>query len=245
MKRSKLLIILGIIMCMLTCTVLADEIDGALEEDYMEDIYDEEHPSEGITAEEQLRGEYIEEIIEEEPTYEPVASQFSDVSGEDYYFEAVNWAVENGVTSGTSDTTFSPYETCTRGQVVTFLWRAKGCPKPNMTNNIFTDVADNAYYNEAVLWAYENNITSGTSATTFSPEETCTSGQVITFVWRALDKPYADIYSLPASEQAQYYAQAVAWANDYSLLSYSATSFAAANPSPRADIVTYLYYALN
>ena len=114
-----------------------------------------------------------------------------------------------------------------------------------MKKNIFKDVAADAYYNKAVLWAYENNITSGTSATTFSPEETCTSGQVITFVWRALDKPYADVSALPAAEQNQYYAQAVAWANDYSLLSYSSTKFAATNPSPRADIVTYLYYALN
>ena len=244
MKKSKLLIILGIIMCLLTFTVAADELDG-VEGEYVEDSFMEEEFVEEITPEYQLKEEYIEETVEEEPTYRPIESQFDDVSGEDFFFDAVNWAVETGVTSGTSAKTFSPFDTCTRGQVVTFLWRAKGCPKPNMTNNIFTDVAADAYYNEAVLWAYENNITSGTTATTFSPDETCTSGQVITFVWRALDKPYADISSLPAYEQSQYYAQAVAWANDYSLLSNSSTAFAANNPSPRADIVTYLYYALN
>ena len=237
MKKSKFLIVLGIIMCMLTCTVVADEFDGLYEEDYME----EEQLRGDYYEEEQLRYEYVEESIEEEPSS---LSQFSDVSSEDYYFDAVNWAVEEGVTSGTSDTTFSPFDTCTRGQVVTFLWRASGRPSPKMTNNIFTDVADNSYYNTAVLWAYENNITSGTTATTFSPEDTCTSGQVITFVWRALGKPAADISLLSETEQAQYYAPAVAWATESNLLGHSTTSFAAANPSPRADIVTYLYYAL-
>lgn len=170
---------------------------------------------------------------------------FSDVPVDSYYYDAVNWAVEEGITSGTSDTTFSPFETCTRGQVVTFLWRALGSPEPEMSDNIFTDVSDDAYYYEAVLWAYENYITSGTTATTFSPDETCTSGQVITFLWRALGEPDADISILPVSEQSQYYAQAVAWAMESNLLNYSTTKFAAENLSPRADIVTYLYYALN
>lgn len=119
--------------------------------------------------------------IEVEPT-------FDDVAEDAYYFVPVEWAVEEGITSGTSATTFSPNATCTRAQAVTFLWRAAGSPEPMSTEMPFEDVAAEAYYYDAVLWAVENGITAGTSATTFSPNNDCTRAQIVTFLYRALSK---------------------------------------------------------
>ena len=110
---------------------------------------------------------------------------FKDVVKGSYYYDAVLWAVENGITKGTSDTTFSPDADCTRAQIVTFLWRSQASPAAG-TVNPFTDVAADAYYNSAVLWAVENGITTGTTATTFSPNNDCTRAQIVTFLWRAL-----------------------------------------------------------
>ena len=109
---------------------------------------------------------------------------FNDVKEGTYYYNAVLWAVEKGITNGTSDTTFSPDETCTRAQIVTFLWRYEGEPAPTSIDNPFTDVKTSAYFGNAVLWAVENGITNGTSATTFAPEDTCTRAQVVTFLYR-------------------------------------------------------------
>ena len=109
---------------------------------------------------------------------------FTDVKPGAYYYNAVLWAVEKGITNGTSDTTFSPDETCTRAQIVTFLWRYEGQPAPTSTNNPFADVRTSAYFGSAVLWAVEKGITNGTSATTFDPEDTCTRAQVVTFLYR-------------------------------------------------------------
>lgn len=118
-----------------------------------------------------------------EPAPTGTVNPFTDVKEDAYYYKAVLWAVENGITSGTSKTTFSPDEGCTRGQVATFLWRYEGKPG-NATRNPFTDVRTSAYYYGAVLWAVENGITNGTSATTFEPEATCTRGQIVTFLYR-------------------------------------------------------------
>ena len=109
---------------------------------------------------------------------------FTDVKPGAYYYNAVLWAVEKGITNGTSDTTFGPDETCTRAQIVTFLWRYEGQPTPTSTNNPFADVKPSAYFGSAVLWAVESDITNGTSATTFDPEDTCTRAQVVTFLYR-------------------------------------------------------------
>ena len=109
---------------------------------------------------------------------------FTDVKPGTYYYNAVLWAVEKGITNGTSDKTFSPDETCTRAQIVTFLWRYEGQPTPTSTNNPFADVKTSAYFGSAVLWAVEKGITNGTSATTFDPEDTCTRAQVVTFLYR-------------------------------------------------------------
>ena len=110
---------------------------------------------------------------------------FKDVARGSYYYDAVLWAVENGITKGTSATTFSPDATCTRGQIVTFLWRSQKSPAAGSVNP-FTDVAADAYYADAVLWAVKEDITNGTSSTTFSPDATCTRAQIVTFLYRCL-----------------------------------------------------------
>ena len=112
---------------------------------------------------------------------------FTDVKSTDYFYQAVLWAKKNGITSGTSETTFSPGKPCTRGQIVTFLWKALGSPEPGSLNNPFTDVKSTDYFFKAVLWAKENGITSGTGATTFSPGKTCTRAQAMTFLWNAFN----------------------------------------------------------
>lgn len=109
---------------------------------------------------------------------------FSDVNSDQYYYNSVLWAAETGVTAGTSDSTFSPNEGCTRAQVVTFLWRFDGCPESASPTNPFTDVPSGQYYTEAVLWAAKNGITAGTGETTFSPDQTCSRAQIVTFLYR-------------------------------------------------------------
>ena len=111
-----------------------------------------------------------------------------DVAENAYYYKAVLWAVENGITAGKTATEFRPAEACTRGQIVTFLWRAAGSSEPAGTSNPFVDVAENAYYYKAVLWAVENGITSGKTATEFRPAEACTRGQIVTFLYRSYAK---------------------------------------------------------
>lgn len=156
-----------------------------------------------------------------------------------YYHDAVLWALEKKVTTGATATTFAPTATCTRGQVVTFLWRAMGEPAPTTKKNPFTDVKETEYYYNAILWAVEQGITTGISATTFAPEDTCTSAHVVTFLWRASGKPAAE------NDGASWYSEAVAWANGLMLLDGTGKAFAPDALSPRADIVTYLYRVLN
>ena len=144
---------------------------------------------------------------------QPSQKGFNDVKPGDYFYDAVNWAVEKGITTGTSATTFSPNASCTRAQIVTFLWRASGSPDPKTASNPFTDVAANAYYCKAVLWAVENGITTGTSATTFSPNAPCTRAQGVTFLCRANgSKAASAAASFTDVASDAYYAPAVAWA---------------------------------
>ncbi len=114
------------------------------------------------------------------------SNPFTDVKEGTFYYDAVLWAVENNVTTGMSATTFGPNASCTRAQVVTFLYRTAGSPAVKITNNPFKDVKEGSYYYNAVLWAVENGITTGTSATTFSPDASCTRGQIVTFLYRAV-----------------------------------------------------------
>ena len=162
---------------------------------------------------------------------------FTDVPADAYYADAVKWALENKVTTGTSATTFAPNMTCTRAQVVTFLWRAKGEPAPKNPANPFADVKNGIYYHTAVLWAVEQGITNGTSATAFSPEMTCSRSQIVTFLWRCLGKP-------DDAGSALWYADAVNWANRNGLLAGTAQAFTPEAACPRSDVVTYLYRAL-
>ncbi len=113
-----------------------------------------------------------------------MSNHFTDVTQNNYFYDAVMWAVRKGITAGSGKTTFSPDNTCTRGQIVTFIWRYEGCPTPRTTSNPFKDVSESDYYYDAVLWASENGITAGTSKTTFSPKQTCTRAQVVTFLYR-------------------------------------------------------------
>ena len=116
---------------------------------------------------------------------EPVPTiNFTDVAEGEYYYDAVAWAVANKITAGTSATTFSPNDGCTRGQVVTFLWRSAGEPEPTSSTNPFKDVKADDYFYKAVLWAVEKGITMGTDKTHFSPDDTCTRAQVVTFMFR-------------------------------------------------------------
>lgn len=161
----------------------------------------------------------------------------------DYFYDAVNWAVEKGITTGTSATTFSPNASCTRAQIVTFLWRASGSPEPKTASNPFTDVAANAYYCKAVLWAVENGITTGTSATTFSPDAPCTRAQGVTFLWRANgSKAASAAASFTDVASDAYYAPAVAWAAEQNVTSGVGNGlFSSDTICTRAQIVSMLY----
>lgn len=174
---------------------------------------------------------------------EAFENPFTDVAEGAYYYDAVLWAAENGITGGTSATTFSPAVTCTRAQTVTFLWRAAGSPDPEGTNMPFTDVASDAYYYDAVLWAVENGITSGTSATTFSPNATVTRAQNVTFLWRWAESSAVEAVN-PFTDVAadMYYHDAVLWAADEGITAgTSATTFSPDDPCLRSQIVTFLY----
>ena len=116
------------------------------------------------------------------PEPKSTSNPFTDISSDDYYYKAVLWAYEQGITSGATATTFAPNATCTRAQIVTFLWQAEGRPGGGVSGS-FGDVANSAYYAQAVNWAVANHITSGTSANTFSPDATCTRAQVMTFLY--------------------------------------------------------------
>ena len=176
---------------------------------------------------------------------ESVALPFTDVAEGAYYADAVAWAIQNKVTSGVSATTFAPNASCTRGQMVTFLWKAAGSPEPKSLTTAFTDVKSGVYYEKAVAWAVENKVTTGTSATTFSPDATVTRGQSVTFLWKANNSPAAEGTSAFADVAAGvYYAPAVAWAVEKGVTSgMSATTFAPNSNCTRAQIVTFLYRA--
>ena len=171
------------------------------------------------------------------------ALSFTDVSAKAYYFDAVAWAVKNKITSGQSDTLFAPDASCTRAQMVTFLWRANGSPAPKTTEMPFTDVSKDAYYYyDAVLWASENGITTGTGETTFSPNQVISRAEAVTFLWRADGKPIAEGSLFADVESTKYYAEAVRWAVTSGITNgMSDSTFAPNDICTRAHIVTFLY----
>ena len=168
---------------------------------------------------------------------------FTDVHAEDYYYDAVFWAAQKGITGGMSDTLFAPNAACPRAQIVTFLWRAAGSPEPKSTNHPFADVPSGSYYEKAVLWAVENGITEGTSDTTFAPGIICTRAQGAALLYRAAGSPAvsgsASFTDVPADA---YYADAAAWAEQKGITGGIGNGlFGPHNNCTRAQIVTFLY----
>ncbi len=179
------------------------------------------------------------------PGTEPV-NPFKDVAEGAYYAKAVLWAVSKGITNGMGEGIFCPNDTCTRGQIVTFLWRANGSPEPQSTANPFSDVATDAYYAKAVLWAVEKGITNGTGEGKFSPNAECIREQIVTFLWRSQGKPTTGSAN-PFGDVASgtYYYDAVLWAVDRGITNgISATTFAPKDDCTRGQIVTFLYRCL-
>ena len=172
-----------------------------------------------------------------------VLNFFYDVPNDAYFYEAVKWAVDKGITNGLSDTMFGPYESCTRAQIVTFLWRAAGSPEPK-TASSFTDVPANAYYAKAVAWAVENGITNGMTETTFAPDATCTRGQSVTFLYRALKGTASGSANFTDVKSDAFYADAINWAVANNVTNgTSNTTFSPDADCTRAEIVTFLYRA--
>ena len=170
------------------------------------------------------------------------SNPFTDVAEDAYYHDAVLWAVENGITAGLTETVFGPNQACTRAQIVTFLWRAAGSPAPTATENPFADIAQDAYYYDAVLWAAEQGITGGTGAETFSPNATVTRAQTVAFLYRAAGSPAVSGSGFADVAADAYYADAVAWAADQGITSgTTAETFSPAQVCTRAQIVTFLY----
>ena len=183
------------------------------------------------------------EVIFMKANGNPQTGVFVDVATGSYYEDAVDWAVENGITKGTDDTHFSPDGICTRAQAVTFLWRAAGSPKPETRTMPFTDVPAGSYYYDAVLWAVENGITKGTSDTTFSPNMTCSRAQIVAFLWRSEKSPAAGTANPFADvKSTAYYAGAVLWAVKENITKGTTnTTFSPDADCTRAQIVTFLW----
>jgi len=192
---------------------------------------------------ENVRRTHTIEVIFMKANGNPQTGVFVDVATGSYYEDAVDWAVGNGITQGTDDTHFSPDGICTRAQAVAFLWRAAGSPKPETRTMPFTDVPAGSYYYDAVLWAVENDITKGTSDTTFSPNMTCTRAQIVAFLWRSEKSPAAGTANPFADvKSAAYYADAVLWAAKKDITKGTTnTTFSPDADCTRAQIVTFLW----
>ena len=175
-----------------------------------------------------------------------VRNPFQDVSAERFFSDAVLWAVENGVTSGVDRERFAPDAVCTRGQVVTFLWRAMGCPEPEHVESNFIDLNSNRFYYKAVLWAAEQGIAQGVDETRFAPDARVTRGQFVTFLWRAVgepssagENPFTDVSS------DRFYYWPILWASENEITSgVSEMWFAPERGCTRGQVVTFLYRCL-
>ena len=171
---------------------------------------------------------------------------FYDVPNNAYFYEAVKWAVENGITTGVGNDLFAPEQPCTRAQIVTFLWRAAGSPEPKGAASGMTDVVSGSYYEKAVAWAIENGITTGTTTSTFSPDATCTRAQAVTFLARALNAKAASAAEFSDVPTGSYFADAVAWAAANGVTEgIGGGLFGSDNDCTRGQIVTFLYRAYN
>ena len=185
-----------------------------------------------------------------EPSDTPPSSEdpFTDVEESDYFYDAVLWASQNQITSGTDATHFSPSAPCTRAQAVTFLWRTNGEPEPENPENLFTDIKPDDYFYKAVLWAYENGITTGLNESHFQPNDTVTRKEFVTFLWRAKGKPESDLSENPFSDvpDDSYYKTAVLWAYKNGITTgMDEAHFQPDHECVRAQVVTFLYRAYN
>ena len=176
------------------------------------------------------------------PVNDP-STGFTDVKNDAYYADAVKWAVDRGITNGQTTTLFGAEASCTRAQIVTFLWRAAGSPVPQTTKNPFTDLSEDAYYYQAVLWAVEQGITVGTTETTFDPDQTCTRGEAVAFLHRNAGEPVAaGNHGFQDVNGSDYYDNAVQWAREKSITSGTTeTTFSPNARCTRGQIVTFLY----
>ncbi len=218
---------------------------------YMQSFEEKEYVStpfsEGMT-DPTPRGYSFEELLAQCKTSDIPSDNpsFSDVPASAYYYDAVAWAAENEITLGTDKTHFSPEQRCTRGQIVTFLWRALGKTEPNSGLSNFSDVKKNAYYEKAVRWAVEEGITNGTGKGKFSPEEGCTRAQAVTFLWRAAGEPEPSRTAKSFSDvkQGSYYEKAVKWAVEKGITAGTGNGkFSPEDRCTRAQIVSFLYRA--
>ena len=171
---------------------------------------------------------------------------FTDVDSGAYYYDAVRWAVEQGIASGVTGTAFAPGRRCTRAQLVTFLWRVNGSPETTAKENSFTDVKPDSYYYKAVLWAEEQGITSGVTETAFAPDRVCTRAQATVLLWRAEGSPAASgTHDFRDVAEGAYYADAVAWAVESGVTQgTTSTTFEPGTTCTRAQIMTFLHRAM-
>ena len=175
---------------------------------------------------------------------EQAASIFADVPADVYYAKAVEWAVKKGITNGKANGLFGSNDPCTRGQIVTFLWRAAGSPAPKGTAKVPGDVLPGSYCYDAVAWALENGITNGLADGTFGVNSTCTRGQSVTFLYRAMGTAPTTVNGFTDVESNAFCAEAVAWAVENGVTNgTSATTFSPSNGCTRAQIVTFLFRA--
>ena len=181
------------------------------------------------------------------PTPAPAPSEpefpFTDVAEDSIFWDAIAWAVEKGITTGKTETTFDPNGTCTRGQIVTFLWRMAGSPEPKTVEMPFTDVAADSYCENAVLWAVENGITKGVTETSFQPDAAVKRGEAVTFLWRMAGSPEAE-NTMPFTDVAagSYCENAVLWAVKTGVTTgVTETSFQPGTAVSRAQLVAFLY----
>ena len=172
---------------------------------------------------------------------------FTDMPEEGNWAHApIDWAFFNGITVGKTSTIFAPKAPCTRGEVVTFLWRAAGKPEPETDKNPFSDVKEGSYYYKAVLWAVEQGITKGKTSTIFAPKATCTRGEAVTFLWRTAGKPDPGISDHPFSDvkDSDFYYKAMLWAYENGVTNGTGnTTFGPKATCNRAQVVTFLYRA--
>lgn len=169
---------------------------------------------------------------------------FYDVKETNYFYKPLLWGLENNIVSGTSPTTFSPYDSCTRAQAVAFLWRSQGRPEPTNKNNPFVDVEKGTYYYKAILWAVENNVIAGTSPTTFSPHDTVTRAQFVTFLWRYAGRPEPESTYNPFTDvpSSKYYYKAVLWASENKITAgVQPNLFGSNEDCTRGQVITFLY----